>query len=218
MSKSVEIPFTPSLSGRVIEESGKWGVIIAHGVKSTIEEGLIPSLMKKLAEKNISSLSFNFPFRESGSNSIDDIQKLDQAYEAAWNFAITEYSSKKWVLCGHDIGAEVAIRTSGLVMTDDGQIPPVISISYPLYPPNRPEQVQMGSIGAVMGEVLFIQPDKSNQGSFDRLRNQLQMMVPHADMSKIRNANHEMVVEGKTPSRVAFWITNDIQRFLNNLY
>lgn len=216
MRKSIKIPYDPELDGYYEEAGGKWAILFAHGSKASIDDGFIPALSKKLAEKNISSLVFNFPYRQSGSNRIDDILELDNAYQAAWSYASSTYPNKKWVLAGHDIGAEVAIRSSGLIITEDGSIPPVISISYPLYPPNRPEQVQAGSLGAVMGEVLFIQPEDSNQGSFTRLRNQVQMMAPHADISKIRGANHELEVKDKSPSRVAYWVTNDIERFLRN--
>ncbi len=92
----------------------------------------------------------------------------------------------------------------------------VIALNYPLYPPNRPENVDAASLGAIMGDALFVQASDSNQGTYDRMRNQLMMMVPHADIAKIRGANQDFVVKEKSFDRVAFWISNDIERFIKN--
>ena len=218
MESDITIPFQPDLVSIINKQNGKHGLILAHGLKDDMNTGIIPSLAKKLAEKNISSLRFNFPFRINGKKYADDVGTLDNAYLAVWHYATEKYPDINWLVSGIDIGAETAIRASSLMMTPDGSIPTIISLNYPLYPPNKPEQVDASSLGAIMGDALFIQGDESNQGSFDRLRNSIHMISPHAELSKIRGANHEFKVKDKTFDRVAFWISNDIEKFIKNAY
>jgi predicted alpha/beta-hydrolase family hydrolase len=212
----ISIPFDPPLDATVNIRSGKYGLILAHGKTDDISDGILPSLQKKLAEKNISSISFRFPFRQKGLRQIDDVPTLDGSYLAVWEYVSQNYEQVTWLVGGIDIGAETAIRATSLIMTDDGSVPVVIALNYPLYPPNRPETIDAASLGAIMGDALFVQGSESNQGSYDRMRNQLMMMVPHADIVKIRGANHEFVVKEKSFDRVAFWISNDIERFIKN--
>lgn len=219
MPQTHKIPYKPDLTAIVNLNNGDWGLIIAHGENSKIDEGFLPSLAKKLAEKDISSVRFNFPFREHArKRRVDDVNILDQVYLEVWNWVNEKYPDKKWVLAGHDVGAETAIRVSGLVMNPMGQIPPVICLNFPLYPPNRPEMLKGGSLGAIMGDVLFIQAEKSNKGTFDRIKNQVNMMASHAQVNKIGKADHQFNVENKTFDRVAYWISNDIKRFLKSIY
>jgi len=218
MEKEVNIPFNPQLEAIVNIESGPYGLILAHGSRGGMKTGILPSLSKKLAEKHISCLRFNFPFKTSKSRQIDDVGTLDNAFLSVWQFAVDSYPAITWLAGGIDIGAETAIRSTGLMMTDDGVIPAVIALNYPLYPPNRPEQVDASSLGAIMGDAIFIQGSESNQGSFDRLRNSLRMFAPHADMAKIRGANHDFKVPEKDSDRVAYWISNDIEKFINRIY
>jgi len=218
MVTKIEIPFDPPLDGLVELHSRDQGIILAHGTRGDMDDGILPHLCKKLGEKNISTVRFRFPYRMKGKKHLDDVTTLDNAYVAVWQYITNKYPDKTWLVGGIDTGAETAIRATGLMMTDSGDIPHVISLNYPLYPPNRPEMVDASSLGAIMGDAIFIQASDSNQGTYDRLRNQLQMMVPHADMSKIRGANHDFTVDGKNPDRVAYWISNDIDRFIKNIF
>lgn len=209
------IPYDPNLNSIIGIGSHKYGLVIAHGERSFIDEGIINSLAKKLAEKQISSLRFNFPFRENQTKADSD-EILDKAYIHVWNWVNEKYPNIKWVLAGHDIGAVSAIRIS-ILASEIGEIPAIICLGYPMYPVNRPELVDTRSFGAIMGDALFIQGDKDTRGSYDRLANQIQMMATHCITNKIKGANHDFQVEGKNFDRVAFWISNDIENFLKNI-
>ncbi|MHA2171852.1 MAG: alpha/beta family hydrolase [Candidatus Kariarchaeaceae archaeon] len=210
------IPFDPQLSGIENIAKGKHGIIFAHGERSSIESGILPTLSKKLYAKNISSILFNFPFRMKGVSQVDSIEVLDQAFLAVWHEITRKHPEIIWSVGGHDIGADTAIRISSLTF-NESRIPSIVGLSYPMYPPNRPELVNTISLGAIMGDALFCQGDKSNRGTYDRLRNQVKMMAQHAQVKKIGGANHQLEVLGKPIDIVANWIARDIENFLKDL-
>ena len=43
------------------------------------------------------------------------------------------------------------------------------------------------------------------------------MMANHVEVKMIKGANHNLEVPGKKQDTVAFWIANDIERFLLHL-
>ncbi|MCH8906575.1 MAG: hypothetical protein IH840_05755 [Candidatus Heimdallarchaeota archaeon] len=207
------IPFEPPLSYSLLRSDGVWGVVFAHGEQSRIDKGIIKELSKKLGKRGISTLLFNFPFRMNNQKRIDNLIVRDEAFAAAYNYAQTQMPDVKWAMGGHGIGGVTAIRASGIVMPDFG-VPPILCVSYPMYPPNKPELVETSSLVAVMGEALFTQGDKSNRGTFSRLKNQIQMMAPHAKLQLIKGGNHFMEVEGRSISTIAHWIANDTEKLL----
>ncbi len=214
--KKGSIDFDPAIPTLEIHKSSRIGIIIAHGERTNFDEGIIASLAKKLAEKNITSVRFPFPFKIKGERYNKDTQPLDESFVAVFRSLSSQYPDTEWLLCGHDIGAESAVRIAPMA-SEDGELPHIICLNYPLYPPNRPERVNMSPLAAIIGEALVCQGTESNRGEYKRMRNSLQMMAAHVQIRPIKGANHLLEVEGKTSDRVAFWISNDIERFIADL-
>lgn len=212
----INIPFETELEGDYTEARGEWGIILGPADKITMNEGILPHLSKKLRAKDISSVRFNFPFQMKGENQMDSNQVLDEAYVSVWNYVSAQYPETKWCVGGLGVGGLTALRVSSITYADFG-IPPVICMSYPMYPPHKPEYVDTSALSALLGDGVFCQGDKSNRGTFDRLKNQANMMSRHAKINLIRGANHYMEVDKKDPSTVAYWIAADIGRFLKDL-
>lgn len=216
MVKSEMIPYSPEIPARISIRDGPWGVIIAHGERSYIDKGILPALSKKLSEKNISNILFNFPFRIEERKYDKDTFSIDETFKAVYKWVTEKYPEKQWILGGHDIGAESTVRIAPIV-SDFGELPPIICLSYPLYPPNRPDQVDMRPLGAIIGEALFCQGTESNRGNHTRIRNSIRMMAEHVHVSPIKGANHQLEIKGKDFDRVAYWISNDFERFISKL-
>lgn len=212
----ITIPFETELEGEHVEARGEWGIILAPAVKLKMDEGILPDLSMKFREKDISSIRFNFPFQMKQQNKVDAPQILDQSFLEVWNYANSKFPDKKWCVGGIGIGGLTALRVASISYADFG-IPPVICISYPMYPPNRPELVETSALSALMGDGLFLQGSKSIRGTDDRLKNQTTMMARHAKVVRIGGADHLMQVEGKPASTVAYWIATDVNKFLRDL-
>lgn len=131
-----------------------------------------------------------------------------------WVHSHPNLKDKKWALGGHDIGAKAAIRSASMIAMHE-EIPPVVALSFPLYPPNRPEKLKVDELQAIIGPVLFCQGDKGNQGTYDRLGNQLAMMANFAELKLIKGADHNFNVKDREPHIVSKWISNDINNFLS---
>lgn len=209
------IPYNPDLPAQITLKRGKWGLILAHGERSFSDKGIIASLAKKLAEKNISSVRFDFPFRIQGKK-YRDPTSLDQAFIQVYNWVTLKYPDINWIIAGHDVGAESALRIVPIV-DSDGEIPPLVCVGYPMYPLNRPELADPRAFSAILGEALFCQGSASKRGDFTRLQNSIKMMASHVHVKRIGNASHELEVPGKDSDRVAYWISNDIEQFIKDL-
>ena len=130
--------------------------------------------------------------------------------------AFAQYPEIRWALGGHEVGAESAVRIASIL--DDGtNVPAIIGLGYPLFPLNRPELADPRSLAAILGEAIFCQGSSSKRGDYQRLVNSIQMMANHVEVKMIKEGNHNLEVPNKKQDTVAFWIANDIERFLLHL-
>ncbi len=198
-------------------KSGELGVILGHGDRSDIDLPILKSLTKELNKNDVSVIKVRYPFRVRGKRIPDNSELLDRALLSVWNWVESDsnLSKKKWAIGGHDLGAKVALRVSSLIMQNDKPIP-TICLNFPMYPPNRPEKLNINEIHAIVGPVLFIQTDKNSKGTFTRLQNQLAMYASFCEMKLIKGGDIDFEIKGKPASLVAKWITNDILTFMRN--
>ncbi len=206
------IPFSEPLEAKVYEGDGSRAFLFTHGERTDIEDEVFKYMAKDLQKKGVTVVAFRFPFRVRGKRIPDDHRILDDAFLAAWNWVKEQpqLSEKKWAIGGHGIGASTAMRVSGLF----GEIPPVVAISYPMFPANKPEYLDVSELYAVMGPIFFITGDSGNRGTHERLLTQINMMATFAETKQIKGADHNMNVKGRPAGKIAAWMANDINKFL----
>ncbi len=215
MENSITIPYSPELHGITRIKNGKWGIVLGHGEYTDIDKGVLASVSKKLAEKNISTVRFNFPFRMSKIK-YKDPASLDQAFIHVYNWIVQQYPDIRWAMGGHGIAAESSVRIAS-ILDDGSNVPAIVGLSYPLFPLNRPELADPRSFAAILGEGIFCQGSNSKRGDYQRMENSIQMMANHVQVKLIKGANHNLEVPDKKQDTVAFWIANDIEKFLLHL-
>ncbi|RMG26963.1 MAG: hypothetical protein D6732_20800 [Methanobacteriota archaeon] len=211
----VQIEKDPQINGRLYLADGRLGLILTHGERTDIDEPIFHNIAKDLQKKKVTTLLFRMPFKVKKKRIPDKPSVQEEVFLKVWQWvhSQSELADKKWAIGGHDIGAKAAIRSASMIAMQE-EIPPVVALSFPLYPPNRPEKLQMDELQAIIGPVLFCQGDKGNQGTYDRLANQLAMMASFAELKLIKGADHNFNVQGREPHIVSKWISNDIANFL----
>jgi len=200
------------MEGKVYPSNGSRALLFTHGEKTDIEDKLFHFIAKDLQKNGVTVAYFRFPFRVRKKRISDPNHILDEAFQAAWRWiqSDSELAKKHWAIGGHGIGASTAMRASGLL----GEIPPIVAISYPMFPANRPEYLEVSELYAIMGPIFFITGDSGNRGTHERLLTQINMMATFAEAKQIRGADHNMEVKGRSPGKIASWMANDINKFL----
>jgi uncharacterized protein len=213
-----QIPYSVPLDYNIYTSNGKWAVLFTHGERTDITDELFKSMGKELVKKGITFINFRLPFKMLGKKHPDALNELDEAFITVFNHITTDprLEGKRIAIAGHGVGGATALRISGLVSVL-GEIPPIIVLSYPMYPPNRPEAMNVSELGAILSNVLFITGDKGNRGTHDRLISQLAMAASFAETKLIKGGNHDLEVPDRKPYLVGRWIANDISVFLSTI-
>ena len=208
-----KVNFSKPLELDLSEVKGEWVLIFAHGEKSDIEDPLYKYISSHLNNVSVSSAFFRFPFRVKKDKYQDSDSVLENAFLTIIREIKGRFPKKKIAIAGHSLGAKIAIRAS-VLFASEGDILPVIALSYPMYPPHRPERLDVSDMMAIFGPILFITGDTGNRNSHDRILSQTSLYANFAEAKKIPGADHEFRVKGRKESKVAIWIANDINKFL----
>ncbi len=211
MKKSIQIPFNPDINAIIDEVPGKFGIILAHNLMGSMEDPILVELTKKLIKNGITVFRFNFPKNTRNT----PISELEPVFMHVWNWVNTNYN-KYWILAGHGTAAKIAVRIAP-ILDIDGEIPAIIGLNYPLYPPNKPEMADVRELGALLGDALFCQGTRSNRGDYMRMQNSIKMMANHAIVKSIKDADFDFKINGRFSSKVSAWISSDIVEFLKEI-
>lgn len=116
--------------------------ILAHGAGTDRTHPLVVDLAKRIADKGIDVVTFNFLYSEAGRKMPDRPERL----EACWLAAIakirakTGFESSPLFIGGRSMGGRFATRIASLKegLVIDG----VVCVGYPLHPSGKPEVVR----------------------------------------------------------------------------
>lgn len=134
---------------------GSTGVIIAHGAGNDMHHPLIVEVARQASERGYPALRFNFPYRERGASSPDNLDILMAAWRGAYDClaAKSGYNVDHVIACGKSMGGRVAAK-----MTADGLLPAaaLVFLGYPLHAPGSKEKLRHGPLHKITRPMFFV--------------------------------------------------------------
>lgn len=121
------------------------------------------SIADAFAAADISSLRFNFPFKEAGKFRVDSKEVSTGTIRAALEFAKENYAGP-YCLGGHSFGGRMASHA----VLDHGLDPAaLIFCAFPLHPAGRPSIERAGHMDAIETPMLFLSGDRDKLAERD---------------------------------------------------
>ena len=73
----------------------------------------------------------------------------------------------------------------------------LLSLSYPLHPPRKPEQLRIQHLPSLRTPSLFVQGTRDPFGSVEEITNALQLIPAKTELMKVEGAGHDLGFKGK---------------------
>lgn len=179
---------------RLVEEDrGSEGVvIIAHGVNSDLNHPLLKALSEGLASHGISSVRFNFPYREKGRTLPDDEMVLLESYRVVRTWVILKKQPLWLVAGGKSMGAMVV----SLAEAQDIFADALFFLGYPLHSPRQINgPLRYRHLQGYPYPIRFVQGERDRLCHIKRLK-ELLPLFPQATLQVIPKVDHHF-----SPSR-----------------
>src|SRR6187399_361090 len=98
-----------SVTGKYIIPERTIGILtLAHGAGAGMDHPFMVELAEKLAEKNIATLRFNFPYMEAGKKRPDSPPVAHQTIDAALKHALRQAGNIPVFLSGKSFGGRMS--------------------------------------------------------------------------------------------------------------
>ena len=169
---------------------------MAHGAGAGMMHQFMTSVAEGLADRNIATLRYQFPYMEHGSKRPDRPDVARSAVRAA-------------VQCASNLAPRVPLLAGGKSfggrMTSQAQaenpLPGVIGLiflGFPLHPAGKPSDERAEHLTAIRVPMLFLQGTRDTLASTDLLVRLIDRLEGRATLSVVENADHSFHVPARS--------------------
>ena len=139
-------------------------LVLAHGAGAGMAHQHMTSLAEALAVRQIASLRFNFPGRESGHGRPDSLSVCVATIELAVQRAIDLRPDLPLYAGGHSFGGRM---TSHYACKTGHSLQGLIYFSFPLHPPKKPSIDRAAHLPDVQFPMLFLSGTRDSLATTD---------------------------------------------------
>ena len=225
MPSRISIEVTPSESvtatvyAATPEKRAGIALLLAHGAGGNQMSPFMVDYAKRLAERGIDMVTFNFVYSEQKRRLPDRSDKL----EACWRAVIaaarsgalsTEIAHGPIAIGGKSMGGRIA---SQVAAGGAEGIVGLVALGYPLHPPGRPEQLRTKHLPAIAVPMLIVQGERDTFGTPAELRPVLRALKAKTELFVVEGGDHSFKVPksaGVAAAQVHARVLDEIVRWL----
>ncbi|MEO6328379.1 MAG: alpha/beta family hydrolase [Ginsengibacter sp.] len=170
----------------IIPDKGICIMTLAHGAGAGMNHSFMVTLAASLAEVNIATLRFNFPFTENKKGRPDTPAVAHQAIEAVIKEAQKSFPLPLFV-AGKSFGGRMSSQylSANTIKAVKG----IIFYGFPLHPPGKPSTERAEHLKNIKIPMLFLQGTKDELAKWDLIEPLCASLKP-ATLVKIEGADH----------------------------
>jgi len=180
------------------------GIVLTHGAGANCRSLLLAALAEAFCGAGVTVLRCDLPFRQARpfGPPMRGSGDRDQAGLGAAVSALRRETTGRIFLGGHSYGGRQA---SMLAATDSEMAEALLLLSYPLHPPEKPEQMRTQHFPSLRTPALFVSGERDGFGTRDQMEDALKLIPVRTELMMVPGAGHELMSAKKQtelPARV----------------
>jgi uncharacterized protein len=169
--------------------------LVAHGAGAGIEHPFMTGAAEGLADGDVSTMRFNFPYVEEGRRSPDRPPVLLAAWRAALDEARRRSEGLPLAAAGKSLGG----RMASVLAAEEGEsfaAGALVFFAYPLHAPGRADQPRDAHLPSVTVPMLFIQGTQDALATFELVERLVGRLGSRARLHPVQGGDHSFRVRG----------------------
>jgi len=175
--------------------------VCAHGAGGSISDRSTLAVTKALREKGLSTVRFNFLYKEKGSGRPDQMPRLESTFTAVVQQVRDELAPKRLIIGGRSMGGRAGSMLASKGFDCDG----LLLLAYPLHPPGQPEKLRDAHLPSIEVPVLCFNGTRDTFCTPDLMEKVLKNVRTRWEMRWLDGADHSFHVpksSGRTDAQV----------------
>lgn len=169
-------------------------LVLTHGAGSNCSAPLLVALAEAFCGSGITVLRCDLAFRQlrpHGPPPRGSAERDQQGLRAAIE-SMRRQTAGRMYLGGHSYGGRQA---SMLAASEPGLVKHLLLLSYPLHPPQRPEELRTQHFPRLQTPALFVHGTKDGFGSIDEVAAALRLIPAETELLPVSGAGHELITK-----------------------
>lgn len=171
-------------------------LVLAPGAGSGFDHPFLAGFAETISDDGVSTLRFNFLYKERGRKSPDPEQTLRDGWLAAFEEATARAKGAPVFVGGKSLGGRIA----SMCVADGMPAAGLVFLGYPLHPPGKPERIRDEHLYRIGVPMLFIQGTRDPFAQPELLAKVLKKLGDRAQHVSIEGGDHSFRAPGKKPS------------------
>jgi uncharacterized protein len=191
--------------------------VLAHGAGAGMSHAFMQSVATALAERQIATLRFQFPYMEKGSKRTDPPKLCHATIRAAVSLA-REKTDIPLIAGGRSFGGRMASQAQA-----EAPLTGVVGLAFlgfPLHPPKAPSDERGAHLDDVKIPMLFLQGTRDELAELTLLKALVKRLGKRATLKLYEDGDHSFHVRarsGHTDAEVFEEMMNDLAAWADNI-
>ena len=190
--------------------------VFAHGAGGNMNDRGVASTARALQERGISTVRFNFLYKEKKSSRPDAMPKLKDTITAVVARTRDEISPNKLIIGGRSMGG----RAASMLAADGFDCAGLLLLAYPLHPPGKPDQLRDAHLPSIKVPVLCFNGTRDPFCTPSLMEDVLKRVTTKWEMQWVDGADHSFHVlksSGRTDGQVLNEMADQITTWVGRL-
>ena len=186
------------------QQSNGDGLILTHGAGANCQSPLLVALAREFCSSGIAVLRYDLPFRQTRSHGppMRGTDKRDrEGIKLALQFLKSRVKGRVFA-GGHSYGG----RQTTMLLAEQPELSDgLLLLSYPLHPPQKPDQLRTAHFSELRTPALFVHGTRDGFGSIGEMTEALKLIPARTQLLPVEGAGHELQPkrnENELPKRV----------------
>lgn len=166
--------------------------VLAHGAGAGQTSPFITSFAGGLAERGITTATFDFPYITARRKLPDRAPVLEAHWQRMIDLTRSQVPAVPLFIGGKSMGGRIA---SQVAAAEHAPIAGLVFLGYPLHPPGRPDKLRDAHLPRISEPMLFVQGTRDTFGTASEIR-QLLPRMQNATLHEVAGGDHSFKVSG----------------------
>jgi hypothetical protein len=194
-------------------------LVLAHGAGADQEHSFLVDVAGRLARAGVRTVTFNFPYTESGRRAPDRAAVLQGCFLAVLADERKRPRGARTLplfVGGKSLGGRMA---SHLAADGEPGIAGLVCLGYPLHPPGKPEQLRVAHLDRIRVPVLVVQGSRDPFGGPDEVGRHFRVVPAPVTIFPVEQGDHSFKVPKRVASADAVMggVINEIVRWMRDV-
>jgi uncharacterized protein len=190
--------------------------VFAHGAGGNMNDRGVAATARALQQRGISTVRFNFLYKEKKSSRPDPMPKLKDAIVAVVARTREEASPGKLIIGGRSMGG----RAASMLAADRFDCAGLLLLAYPLHPPGKPDQLRDAHLPSIRVPVICFNGTRDPFCTPSLMEDVLKRVTTNWEMHWVDGADHSFHVpksSGKIDAQVLDAMADSVKGWATRL-